>query len=123
MVLRLLDLSSLASVRRCAREIQEEESRLDLLICNAGVMMCGADPKTEDGFDMQIGTNHLGHYLFTRLLVPLMKKTVQIGGAPRVISIASFGHEYATEPMRCHDLNYSEPGSFKPQKAYFQSKV
>ena len=60
-VVKKLDLSSLASVRQFAKEINQEEDRIDYLINNAGIMFC---PKwqTEDGFEMQFGTNHLGLY-------------------------------------------------------------
>jgi NAD(P)-dependent dehydrogenase (short-subunit alcohol dehydrogenase family) len=56
-----LDLCSLSSIRRFAKEVCEQESRIDILINNAGVMMC-PEWKTEDGFEMQFGTNHLGIY-------------------------------------------------------------
>ncbi len=56
-----LDLSSLSSIRQFAKEVSERESRIDILINNAGVMMC-PEWKTEDGFEMQFGTNHLGIY-------------------------------------------------------------
>jgi NAD(P)-dependent dehydrogenase (short-subunit alcohol dehydrogenase family) len=56
-----LDLGSLSSVRQFAKEVYERESRIDILINNAGVMMC-PEWKTEDGFEMQFGTNHLGIY-------------------------------------------------------------
>ena len=57
-----LDLSSLSSVRRFAKELKQKEPKIDILINNAGIMMC---PKqtTVDGFEMQLGTNHLGNYL------------------------------------------------------------
>jgi NAD(P)-dependent dehydrogenase (short-subunit alcohol dehydrogenase family) len=56
-----LDLSSLSSIRQFAKEVSERESRIDILINNAGVMNC-PEWKTEDGFEMQFGTNHLGIY-------------------------------------------------------------
>ncbi len=56
-----LDLSFLSSIRQFAKEVSERESRIDILINNAGVMMC-PEWKTEDGFEMQFGTNHLGIY-------------------------------------------------------------
>ncbi len=56
-----LDLCSLSSIRQFAKEICEQESRIDILINNAGVFMC-REWKTEDGFEMQFGTNHLGIY-------------------------------------------------------------
>jgi NAD(P)-dependent dehydrogenase (short-subunit alcohol dehydrogenase family) len=60
-VVMKLDLSSLSSIRQFAKEVSEQESRIDILINNAGVMMC-PEWKTEDGFEMQFGTNHLGIY-------------------------------------------------------------
>ncbi len=67
-----LDLASLSSVRSCAEKIAKEESRVDVLINNAGVAMC-PHQQTEDGFEMQIGTNHFGHFLFTNLLLDKLK--------------------------------------------------
>lgn len=66
-----LDLGSLKSVRGCAERLIQKEKSIDLLINNAGVMMCPYS-KTEDGFEMQMGTNHLGHFLLTLLLLPKM---------------------------------------------------
>ena len=65
-----LDLASLKSVRTFADKILNRESLLDVLINNAGVMMCPYQ-KTEDGFEMQFGTNHLGHFLLTMLLLDI----------------------------------------------------
>ncbi|WAR19466.1 RDH12-like protein [Mya arenaria] len=63
-----------SSVRECAEEVKKNEQRLDILINNAGVMWT-PQWKTEDGFDMQMGTNHLGHFLLTNLLLDLVKKS------------------------------------------------
>ena len=63
-----LDLASLTSVRQFAARVLEEEPRLDILINNAGVMACPYT-KTEDGFEMQFGVNHLAHFLLTNLLL------------------------------------------------------
>ena len=72
LVIYKCDLSSLASVRKCAEEINAKEERIDVLLNNAGVMTC-PHFKTEDGFEMQIGTNHFGHFLFTNLLLDKIK--------------------------------------------------
>lgn len=77
-----LDLASLKSVRECAEKILETEEKIDYLINNAGVMMCPYW-KTEDGFEMQFGTNHLGHFLLTEMLMPLVKKSAAGGFRPR----------------------------------------
>ena len=72
-----LDLSSLESVRKCAAAIAEKETKIDILMNNAGVLFTPADWKTKEGYDMQFGTNHLGHFLLTELLMPLIKKSGQ----------------------------------------------
>lgn len=82
-----LDLASLASIKRCAGEFLERYPRLDVLINNAGVM---AIPRltTADGFEMQLGVNHLGHFALTgRLLRALGEST-----APRVVTVSSMAH-------------------------------
>lgn len=79
---RRLDLASLKSVRECAEALVASEDKIDILINNAGVMMC-PNWKTEDGFDMQFGTNHLGHFLLTELLMPLIRKSEASGFHPR----------------------------------------
>ncbi|KAF7666416.1 hypothetical protein LDENG_00108320 [Lucifuga dentata] len=87
-VVKKLDLASLQSVRDLAKDIQENEERLDILINNAGIMMC-PKWKTEDGFEMQFGVNHLGHFLLTNCLLNLLKKS-----APsRIVIISSMAHE------------------------------
>ena len=77
-----LDLASLKSVRECANVLLEKESQIDILVNNAGIMTC-PHWKTEDGFDMQFGTNHLGHFLLTELLMPLIRKSAEAGNKPR----------------------------------------
>ncbi len=77
-----LDLSSLNSVRECAEKVLEREEKIDILVNNAGVMIC-PQWKTEDGFDMQFGTNHLGHFLLTEMLLPLVKKAATDSYRPR----------------------------------------
>ena len=82
-----LDLSSLASVRECAAGLAEREHHLDVLMNNAGIM---AVPKgtTVDGFESQLGTNHLGHFALTGLLLP----TLLAAAEPRVVTVSSNGH-------------------------------
>jgi protochlorophyllide reductase len=83
-----LDLADLASVRRAAAEVGERYGRLDLLINNAGVM---APPRTlsRDGFELQFATNHLGHFVLTLLLLPLLRQSP----AARVVHVTS-GAQY-----------------------------
>ena len=85
LVLKSLDLSSLASVRVFAREVLEEEGRLDVLINNAGVYMDPPNAKTQDGFEIHFGVNHLAHFLLTNLLLDLLKKC----SPSRIVVVAS----------------------------------
>ncbi|HEX5776522.1 MAG TPA: SDR family NAD(P)-dependent oxidoreductase, partial [Caulobacteraceae bacterium] len=86
----MLDLSSLASVREFARRWGERP--LHILINNAGVMAC-PQAYTADGLEMQIGTNHFGHYLLSVLLVPALEAGAKQAGKPsRVVSLSSIGH-------------------------------
>ncbi len=82
-----LDLASLASVRAAAQTFLSEHDRLDLLVNNAGLVLTDRE-ETEDGFEATIGINHLGHFLFTNLLLDALK-----AAAPsRVVSLSSAGH-------------------------------
>nr|XP_055058712.1 retinol dehydrogenase 11-like [Misgurnus anguillicaudatus] len=113
-VVRRLDLASLQSVRALAKEIKDNEDRLDILINNAGVMMC---PKwqTEDGFEMQFGVNHLGHFLLTNLLLDLLKKS-----APsRIVNVSSVAHE--TGKIHFDDINLDK--NYNSYTSYLQSKL
>ncbi len=69
-----LDLGSLKSIRECARKLLEKEDRIDILVNNAGVFGTSYS-KTEDGFELHFGVNHLGHFLLTHLLMPLIKNS------------------------------------------------
>ncbi|XP_059191968.1 retinol dehydrogenase 11-like isoform X1 [Centropristis striata] len=87
-VVKKLDLASLESVRQLAKDVLASEKRLDILINNAGIMSC---PKwqTAEGFEMQFGVNHLGHFLLTSCLLDLLKKS-----APsRIVNVSSLAHE------------------------------
>jgi NAD(P)-dependent dehydrogenase (short-subunit alcohol dehydrogenase family) len=82
-----LNLASLASIRETAEEIRASHERLDLLVNNAGVMYPPYG-RTEDGFELQIGTNHLGHFALTGLLLGLMTDAA----GSRVVTVSSQGH-------------------------------
>ncbi|MEQ2255541.1 Retinol dehydrogenase 13 [Ilyodon furcidens] len=110
-----LDLASMKSIREFAERINQEEKRVDVLINNAGVMRCPGW-KTEDGFDMQFGVNHLGHFLLTNLLLEKLKES-----APsRVINLASLAH--IVGKIDFEDLNW-ERKKFDTKQAYCQSKL
>uniref|UniRef100_A0A3Q3ESK7 Si:ch211-107o10.3 n=1 Tax=Labrus bergylta TaxID=56723 RepID=A0A3Q3ESK7_9LABR len=113
-VVKKLDLASLQSVRDLAKEVQENEDRLDILINNAGIMMC---PKwtTEDGFEMQFGVNHLGHFLLTNCLLDLLKKSTP----SRVVIVSSLAHEKGH--IHFDDINLDK--DYKREGSYRQSKL
>ncbi|XP_066152917.1 retinol dehydrogenase 13-like isoform X2 [Euwallacea fornicatus] len=115
LVVTELDLSSLKSVKNCAKIIMDQENKIDLLINNAGVMTC-PESRTEDRFEMQFGTNHLGHFLFTLLLLP---KIAQSPSA-RIVNVSSRAHERGT--IDFNDLNWNNK-PYSALKAYAQSKL
>ncbi|MEL6541608.1 MAG: SDR family NAD(P)-dependent oxidoreductase [Pseudomonadota bacterium] len=99
----LCDLSSLASVREAAAQANERLDRIDILINNAGVMACPFS-RTADGFEMQFGTNHLGHFALTRGLMPLILKGTGKAGSGRIVNLSSRGH-FIT-PVNLEDPNF-----------------
>jgi NAD(P)-dependent dehydrogenase (short-subunit alcohol dehydrogenase family) len=107
-----LDLASMASVRAFGSGWTEP---LDLLINNAGVMAPPKPAKTQDGYELQFGTNHLGHYVLTGLLLP----SLLCAPTPRVVTVASVAHRGGTDAVL--DGNTSE--SYVAQRAYSNSKL
>jgi len=105
---RRLDLADLASVRELADSWQGD---LDILINNAGVMAT-PETRTKDGFELQIGTNHLGHFALTNLLLPRIRD--------RIVTVSSGAHRIGK--IRLDDLNW-EHGDYKRWPAYGQSKL
>ena len=110
--LQMLDLASFKSVRAFAKRILETETRLDVLINNAGVYLGGPSPqRTEDGYEKHLQVNHLGHFLLTELLLDLLKKS-----APsRIIIVSSKVHLWGS-PNDLHNLEnetfYSNWGAY-----------
>ncbi|MEO6470644.1 MAG: oxidoreductase [Aeromicrobium sp.] len=107
-----LDLSSLASVRDFA---ERWDGPIDLLINNAGVMTPPKHRLTEDGNELQFGTNHLGHYALTGLLLPSLLKS----HAPRVVTVASLAHHNGNASV----LDGNPEESYQPERAYGNSKL
>jgi NAD(P)-dependent dehydrogenase (short-subunit alcohol dehydrogenase family) len=107
---RRLDLADLSSVREFAAGWHGD---LDLLINNAGVMNV-PEARTKDGFEMQFGTNHLGHYALTNLLLPHI--------TDRVVTLSSSAHKTPGSP-RIHFDNLDLSGEYAPMTAYSQSKL
>jgi len=110
-----LDLASLDSVRAAAEDISEKHPQIDILINNAGLMAM-PERRTEDGFEMQFGVNHLGHWVFTAGLL----KSLLAAPAARVVTVTSTAHHMgrAVDP---DNPNLEE--TYAPWKAYGQSKL
>ncbi|XP_065216573.1 retinol dehydrogenase 13-like [Planococcus citri] len=116
LIIKELDLGSLESVRKCAAEILETQSAIHLLVNNAGIMAC---PKyfSKDGYELQFATNHLGHFLFTLLLLPRI-----IQSAPaRIVILSSSAHAYGDGKMHLDDINLDK--GYSPSNAYCRSKL
>lgn len=109
-----LDLANLASIADFAQRMQTRQS-LDLLINNAGVMALPRRQTTADGFEMQFGTNHLGHFALTARLMPLLRRA----SGPRVVSVSSLAHR--TGFIDFNDLQGAR--LYSAWKAYGQSKL
>jgi NAD(P)-dependent dehydrogenase (short-subunit alcohol dehydrogenase family) len=112
---RPLDLASLGSVKEFAEELVAEGTPLDVLLSNAGVMTPPSRLTTADGFELQFGTNFLGHFALTLRLLPLLRRAP----APRVVTVSSMAARFGT--VRFDDLQ-SERG-YRPMPAYGQSKL
>ena len=110
-----LDLASLNSVADFAARFAGAHNSLDLLINNAGVMALPVQQVTADGFEMQLGTNYLGHYALTARLLPLLRRANQ----PRVVNLSSLAHRSGA--INFDDLQSAR--SYTPWKAYCQSKL
>lgn len=111
-----LDLANLASVKAFSEQFKQEYSQLDVLMNNAGIM---ATPniKTADGFEAQLGTNHLGHFALTAHVLPLLKSTPK----SRVVNVSSLAHKGGK--MDFYDLMFEKGRKFMPMRAYGQSKL
>ena len=111
----IVDLSNLESIHRFAENFKSKFNKLDLLINNAGVMTPPYS-KTKDGFELQFGTNHLGHFALTGLLIDLIKKTEN----SRIVNVSSIAHKIGK--LNFEDLNW-EKRSYKKNRSYADSKL
>ncbi|XP_068609563.1 retinol dehydrogenase 14b isoform X2 [Brachionichthys hirsutus] len=113
-IVKHLDLASFGSIRAFCKDINEEESKIDVLVNNAGVYQCPY-AKTEDGFELQLGVNHLGHFLLTHLLLDLLKTA-----APsRIVVVSSKLYKYGR--INFDDLN--SENNYDKAFCYGQSKL
>ncbi|PNP47798.1 hypothetical protein THARTR1_10483 [Trichoderma harzianum] len=123
-----LELGSLASVRKAAKEINDDASipQIDVLMLNAGVMALPSLQLTEDGLEAHFGTNHIGHFLLANLIMPKIlaasNPNSEIGGpgTPRIITVSSYGNIFSD--IRFDDLSFGSGKEYNPWRAYGQSK-
>lgn len=111
LVFLLLDLGDLTTTKKSAEEFKSKEQRLDVLWLNAGVMAPPQGSKTAQGYELQLGTNNLGHFLFTKLLHPILAKTA--ASAPpisvRVIWVSSSAAQLAPKiPIVFENIDYKK---------------
>jgi len=109
-----LDLSNFDSIRLCAKKIQSLNLPIHVLLNNAGVMMCPY-LKTSDGLELQVGTNHVGHFLLTKELLPL------IDNNGRIVNVSSLAHT-RSKPLT-QEIFFRKESEYDTQAVYAQSKL
>lgn len=119
-----LDLASFDSIHQAARAFLEQSERLDILMLNAGIMAVPS-ALTKDGYEIQFGTNHMGHAYLTKLLLSVLEKTSQaeIETRPRVVCLASHGHVYLRKGGFDFSSLRTTGESTGPLQCYYQSKL
>lgn len=118
-VVKALDLNSLASVKAFAQDFLKTEQRLDFLVLNAGIMALPNRELTDAGFEKQIGVNHFGHFYLTKLLQEKMMSTPNTAG--RIVVLSSVAHNMGN--VIVSDLHYTNGRKYAAWEAYGQSKL
>jgi NAD(P)-dependent dehydrogenase (short-subunit alcohol dehydrogenase family) len=118
-----LDLSSFSSIQKAAETFLSQNNRLDILMNNAGIMATPAG-LTEDGYELQFGTNHMGHALLTKLLLPILEETANnFKTLPRVVILASEAHKFAPKAGLLLSQDKTDLASIGTITRYGQSKL
>ncbi|KEY63926.1 hypothetical protein S7711_10262 [Stachybotrys chartarum IBT 7711] len=112
----VMDLASQQSVRSAAAVVLSLTSVVDVLINSAAVMLVPEFTTTPEGIEMHFGTNHIGHFLFTNLIMPALL----VSPAPRVVNISAASHR--SSPIRFDDYNFASGKEYEPFLGYAQSK-
>lgn len=112
----LLDMADLDSIKKFSKRIHQKHSKIDVLLNNAGIMTTPYF-KTKDGFEGQVGTNHLGHFALTGLLLDLIQKTPN----SRVVNVSSMAHKQGI--MDFDNFLFEDGKGYSPIKAYGKSKL
>lgn len=118
-----LDLASLASVKKAADTFNASSDRLDVRLNNAGVMALDAST-TKDGYEIQFGTNHVGHALLTKLLMPTLQCTAEEKGSDvRIVNVSSTGHKFPPKGGLVLKDATSDMSAYNTWVRYGQSKL
>ncbi|MBA9035857.1 oxidoreductase [Rhizobium leguminosarum] len=115
--LEMVDLADFASIEALGKRLKETRDHIDVLINNAGVMTPRTRQTTKDGFELQFGTNYLGHFALTGHLLPLLVRAQD----PRVVTLSSIAVKSASAAINFDDLQAER--HYKPMLAYGQSKL
>merc|ERR1711964_193554 len=115
------DLSSSKSIESFANAFKSKYDKLDLLINNAGVMAFHQRQETKDGYEMQIGVNHFGHFRLTRLLMDSLRAQATKDNPSRVINVSSSAHRLGRIPW--DDIFLAKEGAYEGRRAYCNSKL
>lgn len=122
------NLGSFASIQSAAKQVLSSTQRLDVLLCNAGILDAPLG-LSEDGYEIHFGVNYLGHALLIKLLLPLLLKTTEIQPDVRVILLASSGYRFHDprgiifKDLKSTQQNLTRLGMFGGMLRYFQSKL
>ncbi|KAK5944769.1 hypothetical protein PMZ80_001969 [Knufia obscura] len=128
-----LDLADLASVAKAGQQVLADEERLDVLVLNAGIMATPPS-KTKSGHDLQLGTNHVGHFLLVKLLMPLLLKTATAteNSDVRIVTVSSEAYNIAPSNLMdliedadrlCSSSNYTRYGVSKAANVLFAAEL
>ncbi|KAF2177903.1 putative short-chain dehydrogenase [Zopfia rhizophila CBS 207.26] len=112
----VLDLSSQSQIHEAAKEVLAYPESIDVVVNSAG-NMAGPYATTKEGIELQFGSNHIGHFLFTNLIMP----KVLASTSPRVVNVSSDGHRLS--PVRFDDYNFQNGKAYKQWEGYGQSKT
>ena len=118
-----MDLTSFASIKKAADTFNNASQRLDILVNNAGIMACPPGV-TQEGYEVQFGTNHMGHALLTKLLLPALERTAKEPGSDvRIINLSSEAHKWGPKAGLVLEDVCSNMGRYSTWSRYGQSKL
>ncbi|GAB1597828.1 retinol dehydrogenase 11-like [Argonauta hians] len=127
-----VDLSDLSSIHKFVDDFHETGKPLDVLINNAGVFDTSGNGRkvTKDGFELTMGTNHLGHFLLTILLLEDLEKSADLNGESRIVNVASALHDtelkfqkHRAAPLDMNNFFLEKPNTYNGHQAYKNSKL